>query len=230
MDVYPGLNAFAPAFGEVTKGGVEQNFQKIFIDDDKVATGGPYYGIGDEIQVYDSASGMYDIYYVFVNGSSPRNYTWYYFDDEEIEAPITVKQGFWYDSKNASIVEMTVAGEVNLAATTKVNIKTGLNLIGFTYPTEFDVNKDVKWKNSDAIGGPYYGIGDEIQVYNSATGMYDIYYMFINGSSARNYTWYYFDDEEIEFPIPAVKGFWYDHKGTGFELEFVRPFNVDDVE
>ena len=227
---------FGAAFGEVTKGGINQDFQKIFIDDAEKVKGGGNYNNADTIQVWDpllGSTGGYTIYYMYYDGSGTYDYIWYFYNDDEIESPMETKQGFWYNSQQKQVVEMTVAGEVNLAATTTKHIHPGRNLIAFPYPTDFEVNEDVNWKTSGAIGGGNYNSADTIQIWDptlGSTGGYVIYYMYFDGSGEYDYVWYFYNDDEIESPIPAAKGFWYNHKGAGFDLKFMRPFNVDDVE
>ena len=188
---------------------------------------------GDEIQVYDPLSGGYKKFYLqyvtFPPAAMVNNYKWM---DGSSPATYKFKNGdaFWYRSQGSEDVTVSFSGGVSLTESQTVNIVKGFNMIGSAFPANFNPNSlgADYWKNSGAVGGNAT-TGDEIQIFDPATGGYAKYYLqnvtFPPAATVNNWKWIagsspLASDAEV---MSIGKGAWYRHNGSGFTFTIPNP-------
>ncbi len=190
---------------------------------------------GDQIQVYDAATGNYKVFYLqYVEFPVPlkvNNWKWI---DGSSPATYKFKNGdaFWYRSQGDVDVTVSLSGGVSLEASQTIDIIDGYNMIGSAFPANFNPNSlgTEYWQQSGATGGTL-STGDQIQIYDSSTGNYKVYYLqyveFPVPLKVNNWKWIdgsspVASDAEV---ISVGKGAWYKHSGSGFTLTIPSPIS-----
>lgn len=202
-------------------------------------TAGSGAGNSDNIQIFDAATQGYTIYYLYyttktTSAQLARKYRW---NEGSAVATKRIFNGdaMWFLSRSASDVQVNVSGEVELAAVSNITIKAGWNMIGSFFPNGWKVNDDVTgytqefWENSGAIAGSGAGNSDNIQVFDSATQGYTIYYLYYTTKTtsaqlARKYRWNVGSAAAEGSVMAPGQGAWYLHRGEGFTLPIKRQF------
>ncbi len=188
---------------------------------------------GDEIQIYNPADGGYKKFYLQYSTIpllAKNNWKWI---DGTSVASYKFKSGdsFWYRSRGTSDVTVTLVGGVSLATSQEIDIVAGYNMIGNAFPVNFNPNSlgTEYWENSGAFGGTA-ATGDEIQIYNPASGGYKKYYLSYSTIAllAKN-NWKWIEGTtpvDVNATVMAVgQGAWYRHRGTGFKLIIPSPIS-----
>ena len=135
----------------------------------------------------------------------------------------------WFLSRSDHDVQMNVSGEVEMAAVSNITIRTGWNMIGSFFPDGWKVNDDATgytqefWENSGAHADSNSGTSDNIQVFDSATQKYTLYYLFYTTKTtsamlARKYRWNDSTGVATGSVMAPGQGAWYLHRGSGFTL------------
>ena len=235
ITLQPGLNLIGTGFAKV--GGSNYALKDLFQGTDvALATAGSGADNGDLIQLFDPAVGGYATQYFFYtsNGEYGETYDdkWYLTtaDEEPTDDTIDARNGFWYNYRGSSAIQLTTAGEVSTNDVV-VTIQPGLNLITYPFPADFDFTK-LDWKTAGATAGSGADNGDLIQVFDpdpSVKGYATQYFFYTsNGEYGETYDdkWYLTtaDEEPTTAKIPAGKGFWYNHRGSSsFTITFPSP-------
>ena len=190
-------------------------------------------GTADNIQIFDAATQSYSLYYLFYTTKTSsamlaRKYRW------NEGSAVTTKRihngdAMWFRSRSDKDVQMTVSGEVELAAVSNITIRAGWNMIGSFFPDGWKVNDDATgytqefWENSGAHADTNSGTADNIQIFDAATQSYSLYYLFYTTKTssamlARKYRWNTGSSVAEGSIMAPGQGAWYLHRGSGFTL------------
>lgn len=194
---------------------------------------------GDEIQIYNPETGDYTKFYLqYVEFPIPlkvNNYKWINVTGGSV-ATHKFKNGdtFWYHSRGATDVPVSISGGASLSDAQTISIVTGWNMIGSAFPANFNPNTlgTEYWQASGAFGGNAT-TGDELQIYNPAGGDYTKYYLqnveFPIPLKVNNWKWIAVSGgQPVETGAEVLsvgKGAWYNHKGSGFTLTIPSPMS-----
>lgn len=190
-------------------------------------------GNSDNVQIFNADTQGYTTYYLFYTTKSTsalnaRKYKWNS-GSSVTTARVHNGDSMWFLSRSANDIQMNVSGEVELAAVSNINIKTGWNMIGSFFPDGWKVNDDATgysadfWEHSGAHADTGTGNSDNIQVFNASTQGYTTYYLFYTTKSttalnARKYKWNAGSSVVNGSVLSPGQGAWYLHRGDGFTL------------
>ena len=190
-------------------------------------------GTGDNIQLYNPLTGDYTTYFLFYSPLplfASKNYKWV--DAAQNIATTNFANGtvFWYRKRSAGSVTVSLAGGVSLQPAQNIDIVSGWNMIGSAFPANFNPNSlgASYWENSGAAAGTV-GTGDNLQIYNPATGDYTTYFLFQSPLpifASKNWQWVDAGQNVINPSAEVMsigKGAWYRHRGSGFTLTIPSP-------
>ena len=188
---------------------------------------------GDQIQFYNSSTGDYTTYFLFLSPLpifASKNYKWV--DVTQNVATTNLANGtvFWYRKRSAGSVTINLSGGVSLQPVQNIDIINGWNMIGNAFPANFNPNSlgASYWENSGAAAGTG-STGDQIQIYNPSTGDYTTYFLFQSPLpifASKNWQWVDVSQNVINPSaevMPMGKGAWYRHRGSGFTLTIPSP-------
>ena len=183
-------------------------------------TGSDYQETSDQIQVWDPPTSGYTIYYYYYDASAPEDNGWYGTLDEETTLPAGT--AFWYKAKAGNGKQMTQSGAVESDADVTFNLTGGkFNMAINPYPTAVDLNDSNTVEFAGVTGSDYQETSDQIQVWDTATSGYTIYYYYYDASTPEDNGWYGTLDEEAV--LPAGTAFWYKAKaGSGKSITFKK--------
>ena len=201
-----GYALLANPFTVVGSDGETFPINDMFADDVGQSTEGRTAGLGDRIQVWNSATQGYTTYFMssFVHawaGSNPRQAATEAFDAGD---------GYWYQNRGQSAFELTVSGEV-ATNDVEVTLVPGYTLVCNPFPADIPLNSEsIDWVSAGATEGRTAGLGDRIQVWDAATQGYTTYFMssFVHAWAGSN------PRQATAESIPAGKAFWYQNRGN----------------
>ena len=188
---------------------------------------------GDQIQIYDSTTGDYTVYFLF-NSPLPifasKNGKWV--DVSQNITTLSLSNGdvFWYLKRGESDVTINTSGQVSLQNAQEISIVNGWNMIGNAFPVNFNPNSlgTTYWQNSGASAGTIT-TGDQIQIFNTSTGDYTVYFLFNSPLplfASKNWQWVDVTQTVVDSSAEVMsvgKGAWYLHRGSGFTLSIPNP-------
>ena len=179
----------------------------MFADDADNSTAGRTAGLGDQMQVWDTATQGYTTYFYssWVNkwalNSTPRAAT-----TDSFEAG----DGYWYLNRGDSEYNLTVSGEVSTGEV-DVTLAPGYTLVCNPFPADLPLNgESVVFASEGATAGRTAGLGDNIQIWDVENQGYTTYFYSSWVSKwALNST----PRAATADSIPAGQGFWYLNRG-----------------
>ena len=183
----------------------------------------------------------YFLYYYSKDSGTKKTY-WYKWCNAAggvaLDDKTTIKNGdaFWFVKQSDGAINLPVSGEVELAASKTVTIKTGFNLIGSFFPAGFAPNDAPYttdyWK--DTVGAkPQTGIATGADYFMVSKGPgstdYDKYffYYYSKDSGTKKTYWYKWCNAAGGLPaegsiLEPGRGMWFVRQGdteTSFEIK-----------
>ena len=189
----------------------------------------------DLIQIWDAATGAYEIWYYYEAGDE---YTGWWdaatamkmFEDVYPNG-LPTGTAFWYKSAAAATQNGTVAfsGQVPDAASIDFEILKGkFNMVAYPYPVALKLNdaSQVSWANATGTADP--ATADLIQIWDAATGAYEIWYYYFANDEYTGWwdaaTAMKMFEDVYSTGLAVGKPFWYKAAGaTGtFDITFTK--------
>ena len=169
----------------------------------------------DRIIVWDATTQAYSTYALYDNGSGVkewRDYNDFYGSAENPSIP--VGSGFWVNSLGSSTdTNLVISGSVITEDSVTNHMVTGLQLMGYSFSTEADLNNTAL--KDQGAGSRLVNNADRVIAWNVSTQAYETYALYDDGNGVkewRDYNNFYSAPGAI--PVDLGHGFWYDAKST----------------
>lgn len=124
--------------------------------------------------------------------------------------------GFWLQNTTASRQTNVITGDVVQDVSISVPIVAGFQIISYPYSTSFQLN------DSDLTNGytgtPGIGDNDQVLTWDVDTGVYTVYTL------SDDQIWIDGGGSPVVAALQPNRGFWYQHKGTGFNWVENNPY------
>ncbi len=191
-------------------------------------TGGTSYGNSDDILKWDPTNQQYLKYYLVGDVPDPHfKHKWYDMQTSDVASNTDMLpgEGFWIRSRQSYTQTVVVVGDVVDDDDFTNHITAGFNLLSYPYSASIALN-DTSFTNG-GVGGSSFGSSDNIYIWNSTNQVYEKYFLVGDvGDPHFNHKWYDLQtsDTATNIYLEPGMGFWYRHRGSGFDWIEPKPY------
>lgn len=187
-------------------------------------------GSSDNILMWDAAGQKYKMLWIVGDVGYPEyNFKWLDCATGEVATNTDVLpgHGFWVRSRQFFTQTVVVAGSVVNVGSVTTAIVRGYNLLAYPFSSPINLTKTTL--TNGAVGGNSSGTSDNILRWDANAQCYVTYFL-AGDVGYPEYNWQWMDPKTLEVATNAVlqpgEGFWYRHRGGGFDWVEARPYSV----
>lgn len=177
--------------------------------------------LADNLLKYDPVSQSYRTFFQDLNGVW-KDSTFTVANNE----PVTPGEGFWIQNKQGNVKTVVLVGEVPTDATIDVPVTSGLQIIHNPYPADIPI-QDADLEGL-ASAGVVASLADNIYVWDSASGYYDLHYLklnFINQTTSwRKLPGDGSAEVDSDLVLSPGSAIWFNRKAGNFTWTITKPY------
>ena len=193
-------------------------------------TGSDAYGVSDNILLWNVQGQAYSNYFIAGGVGEPYDGHWFtpaLQPATNFPANLYPGRAFWIRSRQAFTQTVVFAGSLVSANCVTTRIPSGLSLLGYPYSAAIKLN-DTAFSNG-ACGGDSFGSSDNILKWDAERQMF-VNYFLAGDVGLPEYNWKWIIPQGLVVAsnvyLQPGEGFWYRHRGSGFDWVETRPYSV----
>ena len=186
----------------------------MFADDTDKSTAGNSMGLGDQLQVWDPTVQGYTTYFFSARTTPAKQWAAVATPRVATEESFELGDGFWYLNRSSESYKLTVSGEVSTKEVQVTLAPSGYTLVCNPFPVDLPLNdENIDWATAGSTAGNSMGLGDQIQIWDTAVQGYTTYFFSARTTPAKQWAAVATPRVATEDAIPAGQGFWYLNRG-----------------
>lgn len=187
----------------------------MFADDVDNSTAGNSAGLGDQIQVWNSATQGYDTYFFSARTTPAKQWADVATPRAASDVAFEFGDGYWYLNRSSESYTLTVSGEVSQKEVEVTLAASGYTLVCNPFPADLPLNSEnLDWATAGSTAGNSAGLGDQIQIWDIEEQGYTTYFFSARTTPAKQWADVGSPRVATTDTIPAGQGFWYLNRGT----------------
>ena len=193
-------------------------------------TGGDGFSSSDDVLMWDAVNQRYLNYFVAGGVGEPWDGHWFtptLQPATNFPADLYPGRAFWIRSRQEFTQTVVFAGSLVSANSVTTRIPSGLSLLAYPYSAAIPINSTAF--SNGASGGDSFGSSDNILKWDAERQMF-VNYFLAGDVGLPEYNWKWIIPQGLVVAsnvyLQPGEGFWYRHRGSGFEWVEPRPYSV----